>query len=163
MAQGAASLVGSIVARTTEVLLAVAGLGYTIFGSEKDTDEALFLAVWTLVALGYLAVGGLRVRAQRFAPQDRPGPGVPSWSRTLLGRRFSFFFTVAASLTGLGAALSVMAADEKSDVGGVIALATICAWLLLSLGYARFYAQWTQWRFPACPYPPGWSTSGTSR
>jgi hypothetical protein len=81
MAQGAASLIGSTVARTAEVLLAVAGLGYTIFGSEKDTDEALFGTRWTLVALGYLTVGGLRVRAQRFAPQDRPGPGVPSWSR----------------------------------------------------------------------------------
>lgn len=64
------------------------------------------------------------------------------------------FFTVAASLTGLGAALSVLAADEKSDVGGVIgalgALATICGWLLLSLGYARLYAQWTESWCTAC-------------
>jgi hypothetical protein len=157
MEQRAASLVGSIVARTVEAVLAISGLGYTIFGSEKDTDEALFLALWTLVAMLYLIVGGIRVRRQRFAPQDQPGPPAPSWSRALLGRRFSFFFTVAASLTGLGAALSVIAADENSDVGGVISslgvLTTICAWLLLSLGYARFYAQWTDWRFPACPYP----------
>jgi hypothetical protein len=157
MEQRAASLAGTILARTVEVLLAVTGLGFSIFGSDKDSDQVGFLGLWTSAALIYLLVGGLRVRRQRFAPQDEPGPPAPEWSRTLLGRRFSFFFTVAASLTGLGAATAVISADTNSELGSAIgalgALTTICAWLLLSLGYARFYAQWTDWRFPNCPYP----------
>jgi uncharacterized membrane protein len=152
MERGLPGLLGSILARVVEALLAVTGLGFTVFGSEDDAAEAIFLASWSAVAIAYLLIGGFRVRRQRLVPEDRPDPAHPVWSR-----RLSFFPTVAASLTGLGAALDVMHADNATEYGGLItglgAVVTVCAWMLLSLGYARFYAQWTDWRFPACPHP----------
>jgi hypothetical protein len=156
MEQRLPRLIGSVVARLVETLLAVTGLGYTVFGSDDDVAEAIFLASWSTVAVTYLLVGGIRVRRQRFAPVDEPPPPAP-WRRVLSGRRLTFFPAVAASLTGLGAALEVMYADNGTEYGGVITglgvVVTICAWMLLSLGYARFYSHWTQWRFPDCPHP----------
>jgi uncharacterized membrane protein len=148
---------GSVVTRVVEFVLAVSGLAYTVLGGENDNEQALFLGLWSLVAIVYIAVGTWRVRRRRLQPQDVPSPPPPGWGQALLGRRFSFFFTVAASLTGLGAALDVIEADDATETGefvtGLGVIVVICAWLLLSLGYARFYAQWTDWRFPRTPYP----------
>jgi uncharacterized membrane protein len=147
----------AVVTRVVEFALAVSGLGYTILGSEQDADDAWFLGLWSGVAIAYLLIGAIRVRRQRLLPEDRPGQPVPEWSRALLGPRASFFLTVAASLTGLGAALDVLNAQEGTEYGSLVTglgvVVVICAWLLLSLGYARFYAHWTDWRFPRCPYP----------
>jgi uncharacterized membrane protein len=148
---------GWVVTRVVEFVLAVSGLAYTVLGGENVNEQALFLALWSLLAIFYIAVGTWRVRRQRLQPQDAPPPAAPTWGRALLGRRFSFFFTVAASLTGLGAALDVIDANDTTETGDLVTglgvIVVICAWLLLSLGYARFYRQWTQWSFPRTPYP----------
>jgi uncharacterized membrane protein len=141
----------AVAARVVELTLAIGGLGYTVLGTESEGETALFLLAWSAIALTYLGIGTWRVRRQRWTPQDEPPPPTP------LGRRASFFTTAAASLTGLGAALDVLAASDNSDLGPVVTglgvTVVICAWLLLSLGYARFYATWTEWRFPKTPYP----------
>lgn len=141
----------SAAARIVELTLAVGGLGYTILGTESEGQTALFLLAWSTIAVTYLAIGFWRVRRQRWEPQDEPPPPAP------LGRRASFFTTAAASLTGLGAALDVLAASDDSEFGPVVTglgvIVVVCAWLLLSLGYARFYATWSDWRFPETPYP----------
>ncbi|GIF64830.1 membrane protein [Asanoa ishikariensis] len=148
---------GTLTARLVEVVLAVGGLLFTIMGSESEPNVVLFLLFWSLLAAAYLFVGTLRVRRERLTDPNVPPPPVTGMNARLTGRRFSFFFTVAASITGLGASLDVLAVDENSDYSGLVqglgAFVTICAWLLLQLGYARFYAQWTDWRFPECPYP----------
>ncbi|MEV4538912.1 DUF1345 domain-containing protein [Asanoa sp. NPDC049518] len=150
-------MAGTLTARLVEVVLAVGGLLFTIIGSESEPNVVLFLLFWSLLASAYLFVGTLRVRRERLTDPNVPPPPVTGMNARLTGRRFSFFFTVAASITGLGASLDVLAVDENSDYSGLVqglgAFVTICAWLLLQLGYARFYAQWTAWRFPECPYP----------
>ncbi|WP_090791950.1 DUF1345 domain-containing protein [Asanoa ishikariensis] len=150
-------MAGTLTARLVEVVLAVGGLLFTIMGSESEPNVVLFLLFWSLLAAAYLFVGTLRVRRERLTDPNVPPPPVTGMNARLTGRRFSFFFTVAASITGLGASLDVLAVDENSDYSGLVqglgAFVTICAWLLLQLGYARFYAQWTDWRFPECPYP----------
>jgi uncharacterized membrane protein len=79
------------------------------------------------------------------------------WRSGLTSRKFSFLFTVAASLTGLSAALDVLADHNDSEYASLITglgvVVVICAWLLLHLGYARFYAQWRDLRFPGTPEP----------
>jgi hypothetical protein len=122
------------------------------FGSEREAAETLFLALWGTVAITYLAIGIVRVRKQRLLAEDEAALPAPE-----LGRRASFFVTVAASLTGLGAALDVLNASDETQYGPVVTglgvIVVICAWLLLSFGYARFYSNWTEWRFPQTPQP----------
>ncbi len=148
---------GTLTARLVEVVLAVGGLLFTILGSESEPLVVLFLLFWGLLAFCYLFVGTVRVRRERLTDPNVPPPPVTGVNARLTGRRFSFFFTAAASITGLGASLDVLAVDENSDYSGLVeglgAFVTICAWMLLQLGYARFYAQWTDWRFPNCRYP----------
>jgi hypothetical protein len=60
----------SLLSRAVEIALAVSGLGHTIFASEREAAEALFLALWGAVAVTYLAIGIVHVRKQRFLPQD---------------------------------------------------------------------------------------------
>ena len=143
--------VRSLLSRSVELALAVSGFAYTILGSEREAEEAVFLALWGTVAVTYLAIGFVRVRRQRFLPDDEALP-VPD-----LGRRASFFTTIAASLTGLGAALDVLNASDETQYGPIVTglgvIVVVCAWLLLSLGYARFYSNWTDWHFPRTPHP----------
>jgi uncharacterized membrane protein len=142
----------SLLSRTVELALAVSGLAYTILGTEREAEEALFLALWGAVAVTYLAIGAVRVRKQRFLSDDAAQLPAPE-----LGRRASFFTTIAASLTGLGAALDALNASDETDYGPVVTglgvIVVVCAWLLLSLGYARFYSNWSDWRFPRTPHP----------
>lgn len=141
-------------ARAIETLLALFGLGFTIFGSESQRAQAGFLAAWGGLALCYLIVGGIRVRKMRLSEADTPPP---RFIGGVLGRRIGFLLTVAASMTGLGAALAVLSGGAGGDFGllvralGVVVM--MCAWMLLHVGYARFYAHWDQWRFPACSRP----------
>jgi uncharacterized membrane protein len=148
--------VATFVAGFVELTLALSGLWFTLFSGEDDTSITEFLVCWASVATIYLLVGGLRVRRLAIADVDTPPPALPAWSTVLAGRRFSFLLTIGASLTGLSAALDALRGpDGERDgvVTGLSAWAMICAWLLLSLGYARFYSQWTQWRFPKTEYP----------
>ena len=136
--------------RGIELVLAVSGLFYFIVGPESPPQVALFLLCWVTVAFFYLTVGAIRVRRTRF-PGGRPSPPV-------IGRRFSFLLTAAASLTGLGAALAVLSNDDVEYgpvITGLGAMAMVCAWMLLHVGYARFYATWaSDLRFPGTD-PPG--------
>ena len=147
----------TLIARLVEMVLAIGGLFFTLFGSEDGSPVVIFLLSWGLLAFAYLLVGSVRIRRERWTDPDVPPPPVTGWNARLVGRRFSFFFTVAASVTGLGAALDVVSVDDNSDLGSVVpglgVIVTIGAWMLLQLGYARFYSHWTQWRFPNCPYP----------
>jgi uncharacterized membrane protein len=146
----------TVVTRLVEMVLALVGLAYAFLSSEDSVVQAQFLALWGLLAILYLIVGGRRVRAQRNrdVPIVREGRG---WDRALVGRRFSFFFTIAASLTGLGAALEVIS-DRPDDeyrglVTGLGATVIVCAWMLLHVGYARFYAHLEGLGFPDTPDP----------
>ncbi|WP_027343566.1 DUF1345 domain-containing protein [Hamadaea tsunoensis] len=138
-------------ARSIELLLAVGGLAYTLVGSDNEGAQALFLALWVCVALLYLLIGGAIARHRRRPGAPRPEPR--------MGRRLSFFLSAAASLTGLGAALDVLFEPGDNDLSGLVTalgvLAMISAWLLLHIGYARFYATWPEdFDFPGGG-PPG--------
>jgi hypothetical protein len=139
-----------------EVALALTGLWFTLFGPEAEKPVAEFLGLWGLVATTYLIVGGRRVRRRAFAGVDALPPRLPRWSTVFAGRRFSFLLTIGASLTGLSAALDALHGpdgERRGAITGLSAWVMICAWLLLSVGYARFYSQWTQWRFPKTENP----------
>lgn len=142
-------------ARGAELLLGVSGVGYFFLGSDDEEAQAQFLALWALVAVGYVVIGAVAVRRLRAMPVDVD----PPWStvRGALGRRVSFLLTVAASLTGVSAALTVLADTGDDDFSPLVramgVLAMICAWTLLHSGYARFYSFWPDWRFPSCPRP----------
>jgi hypothetical protein len=87
--------------RAVEVTLAATGLGFTVLGGDDKETQTLFLGLWGTVAVGYLVVGGTHVRRQRGRDVPTPEAGA-RWLPGLASRRFSFFFTVAASATGLG-------------------------------------------------------------
>src|SRR5262245_32888503 len=98
-----------VLSRGIELVLGLYGLGFTIFGSESQAAQAKFLASWGAVALVYLIVGGIRVRRLRLVEAAASEP--PSIAK----RRIGFLLTVAASLTGLGAALGVLSARQDND------------------------------------------------
>jgi uncharacterized membrane protein len=147
---GTAARLRSISTLGVEIVLAVAGLAYTVLSGESAAEDAAFLSLWGLLAVTYLFVGGRRVRRQR--QQD-----APLLPRRPGRRRFSFFFTVAASLTGLGAATNVLSTEDTEYgnlVTGLGVIVMISAWMLLQVGYARYYSQWTtDLRFPETPEP----------
>lgn len=146
---GTAARVRSIITLGAEIVLAGAGLAYTVLSGESAAEDAAFLSLWGLLAVTYLFVGGRAVRRQR--QQDAPLPRAPG------RRRFSFFFTVAASLTGLAAATNVLSTEDAQYgdlVTGLGVIVMISAWMLLQVGYARYYSQWTtDLRFPETPEP----------
>ncbi len=148
---------GIATARGIELILGVSGLSYFFFGSEDDKWQAGFLATWSFIAFGYIVVGTWVVRRLRNTDPNQPQPPRSGWDHTKFGRRLGFLLTVAASITGLNAALSVLADHDDDTVGSLLSglgvLAMICAWVLLHAGYARFYSFWTEFRFPSCPYP----------
>ena len=127
-------------ARVAEIALALIGLAY-VFGAEDTTYKTNLLGLFALVALTYLSVGFWVVRHGRDQPpvDERPEP---AWRRKLR-RKFSFLFTVVASLTGLAAASDVLVhpgADERdATVKTLGVLVVFCAWTLLHVGYAAFY------------------------
>jgi uncharacterized membrane protein len=146
-------------ARAAELALAITGLGHLLISSERPADEAVFLLCWNAVAVSYLLLGMLYFRRRL----DHEEEGVPAPTPTgLRGQRFSFLFTVAASLTGLSAALDVLHGFEGNlapTLEGLSVITVICAWMLLHLGYARFYEAWDRGRnregfhFPRTPNP----------
>jgi hypothetical protein len=138
-----------LISRVVEAALAFGGLAYTVIGGDSDESQAGFLLLWVTVAVLYLLAGGLILRRRRLG-------GRPEVMR--FGRRFSFFLTAAASVTGLGAALDVIYDNGDSEYGplvtGLGVMATICAWILLHTGYARFYSTWAgDLHYPQTPEP----------
>ena len=123
-----------------EIALALIGLAY-VFGAEDATYKIHLLGLFALVALAYLSVGFWVVRHGRDQPRAEERP-TTQWRRKLR-RKFSFLFTVVASLTGLAAASDVLVhpgADERdATVKTLGVLVVFCAWTLLHVGYAAFY------------------------
>jgi uncharacterized membrane protein len=148
---------GIVIARGIELILGVSGLGYFFFGSETQEWVAGFLAMWSFLAFAYICVGTLVVRRLRKADESLPMRPTSGWAGSVTARLLGFLLTVAASITGLNAALSVLADGDDEDyttlVSGLGVLAMICAWVLLHSGYARFYSYWSQLKFPQCPHP----------
>ena len=148
---------GIVIARGIELILGVSGLSYFFLSGEEDSWEAGFLAAWSFVAFTYIFVGTLVVRRFRKTNPAEPMPPVSGWAGSALSRRLGFLLTVAASLTGMNAARSVLADGENEDYGALLrglgVLAMVSAWVLLHSGYARFYSFWHEWKFPACPHP----------
>ncbi len=142
--------------RAVEVVLAATGLGFTVLGGDDQRSEAVFLGLWSTVATCYLVVGGIRVRRQRGLDVPTPVAGA-RWLPGLASQRFSFFFTVAASITGLGTALNVLAHRDESEISALVTglgvIVMICAWMLLHVGYAYYYARLGDLRFPDTPTP----------
>lgn len=149
--------VGIVIARGVELILGISGVGYFFLGSEETRAQAAFLTAWGLLAFCYLVVGMFVMRRLRAADPAVPPPTGTSWTGSAFGRRLGFLLSMAASFTGLNAALSVLADPGDDDFGTVVrgmgVLAIVCAWLLLHAGYARFYSHFSHWRFPECPYP----------
>ncbi len=148
---------GNAIARGVELILGISGVGYFFLGSEEVRAQAVFLAGWGLLAFCYLAVGIFVVRRLRKADPAVPLPAGGGWMSGAFGRRLGFLLSMAASFTGLNAALSVLADPDDDEFGSLVrgmgVLAMVCAWGLLHAGYARFYSHFTQWRFPSCPHP----------
>lgn len=136
--------VGELATRLVEIVLVAIGC-YAIFGTDDVVTETDYMSLWDLLALCYVLIGVLVARRSRLRARDAgPDRSAPALLRVLAGRRFSFGFTLAASLVGMGAALAVALDAPGSEVGaflkaaGVVAM--ILAWMLLHAGYARFYA-----------------------
>jgi hypothetical protein len=148
---------GIIIARGVELLLGVSGLSYFFLSGEDANFEVGFLAIWSFVAFTYIFVGTLVVRRWRKTDPNEPMPPTPGWKGSAFNRRLGFLLTVAASLTGMNAALSVLADRDDDIIGAVVpglgVLAMVSAWALLHSGYARFYSYWSEWKFPSCPHP----------
>jgi len=130
----------SPLARGVEFVLAATGFAHAFLGEDRPADEVVFLACWNTVAASYLIAGAIYVRRHVDSEGElAPRPGL------MRGRRSSFLFTLAASLTGLSAALDVLEGDEGHLADAIEPLSVvtiICAWMLLHVGYARFYAAW---------------------
>jgi uncharacterized membrane protein len=127
-------------ARLAEIALALIGLAY-VFGPEDAMYKIYLLGLFALVALIYLSVGFWVVRHGRDRPRPDTRPEA-AW-RPKLRRKFSFLFTVIASLTGLAAASDVLVhpgADERDATVKTLGVFVVfCAWTLLHVGYAAFY------------------------
>ena len=130
----------SPLARGVEFVLAASGFAHVFVGVDRPDDEAVFLLGWNTVAIAYLIVGAVYVR--RHLGREEAEPPRMTLMR---GQRSSFLFTVAASLTGLSAALDVLHGFDgelEPVIQGLSVVTIMCAWMLLHIGYARFYAAW---------------------
>jgi uncharacterized membrane protein len=126
-----------------EVCLIILGCGFT-FASVSALIDLELLAGWDALAACYLVIGFVVVRRRRLRP-DPIQPGGSRAQRLLTGARINFAFTLVASVVGMASAGAVL--EHGKDVGysDVIrplgAVAIVCGWMLLHVGYARFYAR----------------------
>jgi uncharacterized membrane protein len=131
------------ITRLCEIGLAVIGINY-IRVPNTAARETGYLLSFDLLALVYLTVGFFVVRQHRHQTAGPPPPIVelPPWARRLR-RQFSFILAAVASVTGIAAALDVLFHGTPDEQGTVIkilgVIAVVCAWLLLHVGYAKFY------------------------
>lgn len=137
MTRRARRSVARIISRVCEIVLVLLGLRI-VFAELDPAGEAALLLTWDLLAVCYLAVGAAVVRRSRLHE-----PSLPAEHRRTASI-FQFAFTLAASLTGVGAAADLLVADSRDAVEAVVQVAAVIAtglaWMLLHSGYARFYA-----------------------
>src|ERR1700744_6082765 len=131
------------IARIADLGLIALGVGF-IFLSETARTDLGYLIGWDVLALVYLIIGFVVVRRRRRRPDlaQLTGRLGQQW---LTGARLGFGFTIAASLVGMGSADSVLTNGNNATYGDPIrffgGIAIVAAWLLLHVGYARFYAR----------------------
>ena len=142
------------IARIADLGLIALGVGF-IFLSETARTDLGYLIGWDVLALVYLTIGFVVVRRRRRRPDlvQLTGRLGQQW---LTGARLGFGFTIAASLVGMGSADSVLTNGNDATYGDPIrffgGVAIVAAWLLLHVGYARFYARrYDSQEDPACP------------
>ncbi|MFE0028698.1 DUF1345 domain-containing protein [Amycolatopsis sp. NPDC059021] len=103
-------------------------------------DELLYLALWDLLAIIYLAI---RVGHLRAGKREAGEPS--EWLKDLPDRRSALLFTMFASFTGVGAALTIVAGGDTAEeamAAKVFAVpAVLLAWAILHFGYAERYAR----------------------
>jgi uncharacterized membrane protein len=133
----------SVLARLTELTLAALGLTYSLT-STTDATARRFLVAWDLLAGLYLAVGVVVVR-RTLLREPRTALALPRWVRAAGDYRVHFWLTTAASITGFSAAWEIVDRGHTADVAlsgevkALAALAVLCVWLLIHIGYAHFY------------------------
>jgi uncharacterized membrane protein len=131
------------IARIADLGLIALGIGF-IFLSETAGSDLAYLIGWDALALIYLTIGFVVVRRRRRRP-DLIQPVGNLGRQWLSGARLSFGFTIAASVVGMGSADSVLTNGKDATFGDPIrffgGIAIVAAWLLLHVGYARFYAR----------------------
>jgi uncharacterized membrane protein len=132
-----------VLARIADLGLIALGIGFTILSETAGSDLA-YLIGWDALAVIYLTIGFVVVRRRRKRP-DLIQPIGNLGRQWLNGARLSFGFTIAASVVGMGSADSVLTSGNNATYGGPIrffgGIAIVAAWLLLHVGYARFYAR----------------------
>jgi uncharacterized membrane protein len=131
------------ITRIADLGLIALGIGFTILSQTAGSDLA-YLIGWDVLAVVYLTIGFVVVRRRRKGPDlvQYTGNLGQQW---LTGARLSFGFTIAASVVGMGSASSVLTNGKNATYGDPIrffgGVAIVAAWLLLHVGYARFYAR----------------------
>jgi uncharacterized membrane protein len=129
-------LLTKLVVRATEIALILVGLGFILIAED---DELAYLAIWDLLAIGYVGVGAVVLRRTRKLPA-RPTAPPPRGDRF----RFNFAFAIVSSLIGFFVALDIATSDNPEEyafllhVLGVVAM--VLSWMLLQAGYARRYS-----------------------
>src|SRR6202012_2645089 len=130
------------ITRIADLGLIALGIGF-IFLSDNARSDLAYLIGWDVLASIYLTIGFVAARRRRKRP-DRVLPTGNLFQQWLTGARLSFGFTIAASVVGMGSADSVLTNGKDATYGDPIrflgGIAIVAAWLLLHVGYARFYA-----------------------
>ena len=118
------------------MLLAAAGFAH-LLTDDSPVDLAVFLVCWNTVAATYLIVGARYLRRHL----DRDALDAQAARPTLMrGQRSSFLFTVAASLTGLSAALDVLQGFEGEIAPFIESMAIVHNHLRLDAAARRLRA-----------------------
>ncbi len=125
---GKTSLIASRVIEAGLILLGIA-----IFSVEDNIGYILF---WDVLAVVYLAIRVVRLKRSK---RD----GTMAWLNRGLGGRLGLIFTIATSLVGIAAGLTITLSDEanKFDSEVFAVPCVIFAWAILHFGYAERYAR----------------------
>ena len=122
-----------VVSRTIEVLLAL--LGVIIFIVDDDL-AAVAIAVWDVLAVGYLLIRVRRLKGSKRSEGLR-------WLDRGLSGRSGLLFTIFTSVVGITAGLDIVVANDDTkllfQVAGLPCV--VLAWAILHFGYAERYAK----------------------
>ncbi|MBM9467891.1 DUF1345 domain-containing protein [Nakamurella leprariae] len=126
-------------------------------GVTADESAVLALALWNLLAFGYVVVGAVVVR--------RAETTTSLVATGRVRRTIDVLFSVAAGLTGLGTGTVIAARDLDPDVESALralgVTTVLLSWMLMHAGFARRYRRLTAvhggLRFPV---PDGYADVG---